>query len=87
MACGTPVITANTSALPEVAGNASLLVDPTSVEDISAAMRQIVESETLSQQLRQKGLVQAARFSWAATSSRVCELLVCDIIESAHREV
>jgi glycosyltransferase involved in cell wall biosynthesis len=87
MACGTPVITANTSALPEVAGNASLLVDPTSVEDISAAMQQIIENEPLSQQLRQRGLVQAARFSWAATTSRVRELLACDTIESAHREV
>lgn len=87
MACGTPVVTSNTSALPEVAGDATLLVDPTSMEDIAAAMRQIVENVSLRQQLRERGLTQAARFSWAATSSRVRELLACGTIESAHREV
>ena len=87
MACGTPVVTANTSALPEVAGDASLLVDPSSVEEIAAAMERIVTDTSLRQQLRERGLTQAARFSWTATSSKVRELITCDTIELAHTEV
>jgi len=81
MACGTPVVTANTSALPEVAGDAALLVDPTSVEQITEAMKQIVSDTSLRQQLREKGLAQAARFSWASTSARVQELLAARAIQ------
>lgn len=76
MACGTPVVTANTTALPEVAGDAALLVDPTSVEQISAAMQQIVNDSPLRRQLRERGLSQAAQFSWARTVAQVHELLV-----------
>jgi glycosyltransferase involved in cell wall biosynthesis len=75
MACGTPVATANTSALPEVAGDAALLVDPTSVEQIAEAMGRIVNDNYLRQQLRSRGLAQAARFSWAETAARVQKLL------------
>jgi glycosyltransferase involved in cell wall biosynthesis len=75
MACGTPVVTSNTSALPEVAGGAALLVDPTSVEQIAEAMKRIVCDSTLRQQLREKGLTRAAKFSWASTADKVQELL------------
>ncbi len=74
MACGTPVVTANTTALPEVSGDAALLVDPTSVKQISDAMEQVVSDTSLRQQLREKGLAQAAEFSWASTVSRVREV-------------
>jgi glycosyltransferase involved in cell wall biosynthesis len=75
MACGTPVVTANTSALPEVAGDASLLVNPSSVSEIAAAMKHIVEDTSLRQQLRERGLVRAASYSWAATTAKVSALL------------
>jgi len=75
MGCGTPVVTANVTAMPEVAGGAALLVDPTSVEQIARAMEQIVSDTTLRQQLRQKGLTRAAEFSWASTAARVRELI------------
>jgi glycosyltransferase involved in cell wall biosynthesis len=71
MACGTPVVTANVTAMPEVAGGAALLVDPTSVEQISRAMEQIVSDTTLRQQLRRKGLTRSAEFSWARTVAKV----------------
>jgi glycosyltransferase involved in cell wall biosynthesis len=80
MACGTPVITSNTSALPELAGDAALLVDPTSVEQISEAMARVVTDTELRSQLRERGLRQAARFSWAATVERVRQLLSSDAI-------
>jgi len=75
MACGTPVMTSNITAMPEVAGGAALLVDPTSVEQIAMAMEQIVSSTSLRSQLRAKGLAQAARFSWAHSAARVQALL------------
>jgi glycosyltransferase involved in cell wall biosynthesis len=75
MACGTPVVTADTTALPEVAGGAALLVDPTSVEHIAEAMKRIVSDTFLRQQLREKGLARAAQFSWDSTAARVHELL------------
>ncbi len=71
LACGTPVVTANTTAMPEVAGDAALLVDPTSVKQISRAMEQVVSDTSLRRQLQEKGLAQAAKFSWEATCSRV----------------
>ena len=75
MGCGTPVVTANVTAMPEVAGGAALLVDPTSVEQIARAMEQIVSGTTLRQQLRRRGLARSAEFSWASTAARVRELL------------
>ena len=75
MACGTPVVTANVTAMPEVAGGAALLVDPTSVEQIARAMEQILSDTTLRQQLRHKGLIRSAEFSWAGTAATVRELI------------
>jgi len=78
MACGVPVITSNVSSLPEVAGDAALLVDPYDVEELAEAMRSLIESEETRADLRNKGLAQAARFSWERTAEetmRVYETL------------
>jgi len=75
MACGTPVLTSNVTAMPEVAGGAALLVDPTSVDQIASAIKQIVSDIPLRQQLREKGLARAAEFPWANTAARVHQLL------------
>jgi len=75
MGCGTPVVTANVTAMPEVAGGAALLVDPTSVEQIARAMEQVVSDTTLRQQLRRKGLTRSAEFSWNTTAARVQNVL------------
>lgn len=68
MACGTPVITSNTSSLPEVAGDAALLVDPQDVEAIAQAMRRVLEDSHLAANLRAKGLRRAQQFSWERTA-------------------
>lgn len=68
MACGTPVITSNTSSLPEVAGDAALLVDPYNVEEIATAMRRVLEDPALAQELRKKGLERAKQFTWEKTA-------------------
>ena len=86
MGCGTPVVTANVTAMPEVAGGAALLVDPTSVEQIARAMEQIVSDTTLRQQLRHKGLRRAAEFSWPSTAARVRELINGSVTQPPDHE-
>lgn len=68
MACGTPVVTSNSSSLPEVAGEAALLVDPLDVEAITAAMRQVLSDPALAQELSQRGLQRAMEFTWERTA-------------------
>jgi glycosyltransferase involved in cell wall biosynthesis len=70
MACGTPVVTSNAASLPEVAGEAALLVDPYRVEEITAAMRRVLEEPGLAQELRQKGLARARQFTWEKTAQQ-----------------
>lgn len=68
MAHGCPVITSNVSALPEVAGDAALLVDPTSADEIARAMEQVLIDPSGRQALIRKGRARAAEFPWAATA-------------------
>jgi glycosyltransferase involved in cell wall biosynthesis len=68
MACGTPVVTSNTSSLPEVTGEAALLVDPYDVAAISTAMRRVLTDPELARGLRERGLARAAQFSWERTA-------------------
>jgi len=68
MACGAPVITSNCSSLPEVAGQAALLVNPYSVDEISARLEQLLTNPGLRGELRARSLKQAARFSWERTA-------------------
>ena len=68
MACGTPVITSNRSSLPEVVGDAALLVDPDDRAGLAGAMARIVDEESLREELRERGLKQAQRFSWEETA-------------------
>ncbi len=68
MACGAAVITSQDSAMAEVAGEAALLVDPTSVEEIRAAIDRLLTNETLRQDYIRKGLKRAKSFSWHNTA-------------------
>jgi len=63
-ACGVPVITSNTSSLPEIAGDAALLVDPHDVDAIAEAMRRLVTDDALRSELARRGLENVQRFSW-----------------------
>lgn len=62
---GTPVITTNTSSIPEVAGRAAMLVDPNDVEGMAQAMKKILGQPAIAKAMSAKGKVQAAKFSWA----------------------
>lgn len=68
MACGTPVITSKTSSMKEVAGDAALLVDPTSVLELTEALAMLAEDAQARQDLSRKGLNRAAQFSWTRTA-------------------
>ena len=71
MACGTPVLTSSTTALPEVAGDAALLVDPTSVHDIAKGIHRICSDTYLRKELSRRGIVRASCFSWTSVVDRV----------------
>ncbi|HSJ54189.1 MAG TPA: glycosyltransferase family 1 protein, partial [Anaerolineae bacterium] len=64
MACGTPVISSKASSLPEVVGDAGLLVDPADVEALAAAMEQVLADAGLRERMRAAGLQRAQRFTW-----------------------
>ncbi len=68
MACGTPVITTRTSSLPEVAGNAALLVDPQDSDALAGTICRVLDDPALRRQMREAGLNQAARFDWISTA-------------------
>ncbi|MCG8350425.1 MAG: glycosyltransferase family 4 protein [Chloroflexales bacterium] len=68
MACGTPVVTATSSSLPEVAGDAAILVDPYDSAAIAAGMRRVLENPDLAAMLRELGLARAQQFSWERTA-------------------
>jgi glycosyltransferase involved in cell wall biosynthesis len=74
MACGAPVITSNTSSMPEVAGDAACIVNPYKPEEITAAMIQILADGELKASLISKGFVQAAKFSWKAMAGHVLKI-------------
>lgn len=64
MACGTPTIVSNTSSMPEVVGDAALLVDPEDTEEIAVAMHRLLSDGELHTELREKGFKRADCFSW-----------------------
>jgi len=68
MACGTPVVTSNCGAMAEIAGDAALLVDPYSVDEIAEAMHKVLTDETLRVALIKKGLRRSSQFSWEKTA-------------------
>lgn len=73
-ACGTPVITSNISSLPEIAGNAAILVDPHDPSAIANALRRILTESDLVTQLRIAGPRQAAKFTWEGTGLGILQL-------------
>jgi len=74
MACGIPVITSNTSSMPEIAGDSAFIVDPFKPEEITAAMNKILDNSELYKQLGEKGLERAALFSWENMARSVLKL-------------
>jgi glycosyltransferase involved in cell wall biosynthesis len=80
MACGTPVVTSNRSALPEVVGDAGVLVDPYDTDAIAQALAEALENTGLREELSRRGLERARRFTWpqvAEQTVRVYKEILC----------
>ncbi len=71
MACGVPMVTSNVSSLPEVAGDAALLIDPLDVDALAEALQRILTDDTLRREMIRKGRAQAARFTWEAAARQL----------------
>lgn len=75
MACGCPVLVSDAASLPEVCGDAALYFDPYNSEDIAEKILEMLSNKELREELRQKGLVQAHRFSWEKCAEKVISVI------------
>ena len=75
MACGTPVVASNTSSIPEVVGDAALLVDPTDAVDLADAMYKLLTSDALHEELSRRSLERAQLFPWRRTAQAISAAL------------
>ena len=76
MQCGVPVITSNITSMPEVAGDAALLVDPFSIKDIAEGLSTMWNDSSLREEMIKKGFKRAAQYSWQATADLLYESIV-----------
>jgi glycosyltransferase involved in cell wall biosynthesis len=75
MYCGVPVITSNTTSMPEIAGNAALIVDPYSIDDIAEAMLKMSTDAELRQKLIDAGNIKKKDYSWDITAQKLWQLV------------
>lgn len=75
MACGTPVVTSDNTSVPEVVGDAAVLVDPCDVESIADGIRRVLESGSLRSRMRKSGLARAERYGWDEIARRTWSVL------------
>ena len=73
-ACGTPVVTSNTTSLPEAAGKGAVLVDPKNVYQLARAIEEVLSSGSLREKLVKKGLANARRFDWNESARKLIEI-------------
>jgi glycosyltransferase involved in cell wall biosynthesis len=73
MQCGVPVITSSVSSLPEVVGDAGIMVDPNSLDEICQAMQKVAKNDTLRQTMSRKSLERAKQFSWSLCAQKTVE--------------
>ena len=86
MACGTPVLAADATALPEVAGGAAVLVDPLSVSAIATGLATLLDDESVRERCRAAGLVRAAELTWTAAADRLVAVWHEVLAESPQRQ-
>jgi glycosyltransferase involved in cell wall biosynthesis len=85
MACGTPVITSNTSAMPEVVGEAGVLIDPLSTNEIVAAVIRLQHDSAYRQELVNRSLNQVKGFTWKSTAEHVAQVYERTLAHSLKR--
>jgi glycosyltransferase involved in cell wall biosynthesis len=81
MAVGTPVITSNTSSLPEVGGDAVVYVNPTDVNEIKDALRLVLNDKDQRELMKKRGLKQSSRFSWHECAEKTAKVYQ-DVLKS-----
>ncbi|HRG10740.1 MAG TPA: glycosyltransferase, partial [Cyclobacteriaceae bacterium] len=74
MACGVPVITSNTSSLPEIAVNAARLINPSDTQALTQAIEELLENQNLMSELSERGLGQAEKFRWSTVAEKTMEI-------------
>jgi glycosyltransferase involved in cell wall biosynthesis len=87
MAHGTPVVTSNTSSLPEVAGNAALLVNPENIFEIRRGLQKALLDPNVRARMKERGYEQAQRFSWTDSVTRILEVYRAIANKRVHTEV
>jgi len=75
MACGTPVITSNNSSLPEVVGEAGIMIDAKDTGALTKSIEKVISSKKLQNEMIKKGIVQAKKFSWEESAKKLYELI------------
>ena len=75
MACGVPTITSNTSSLPEIAGEAAIMIDPYDIEELAWAMEKILSDSSLSKEMSKRSLERAKIFSWDKCAKETLDFL------------
>ena len=74
MAHGTPVVTSNATSLPEVVGNAAVLVNPENVFEIMRALHRVLMDQTLRERMKERAYKQVTKFSWESSVRRVLDI-------------
>jgi glycosyltransferase involved in cell wall biosynthesis len=75
MRCGIPILAANTTCLPEIAGNAAIYCDPFNVEEIQKGLEQLIENDALRIQLSENSKKRATEFSWDQAAKKSWEVI------------
>lgn len=75
MACGTPVITSSSSSLPEVVGNAGIMVKPDDINSLTLNIEKVLKDKILSSDMTEKGIIQAKKFSWEKSANKFIKLI------------
>lgn len=75
MACGTPVVTSRTSSIPEVTGDAALLIDPTDVPGLARALQSVLSDEARQRQMSDAGIARSHTFSWQSTAAATLDVI------------
>ncbi len=85
MACGAPVITSHVSSLPEVAGDAAILIDPSDTESLAIQIQNILTDQLLAQSMRERGWLRTQKFSWEACAKAVTDVYERLLETTDHR--
>ena len=75
MKCGTPLVCSNNSSIPEIVGRAGLMVDPERVDEISLAIKNIIQEPELREKLRRLGIERAEEFKWQKTAMETITII------------